>query len=261
MRRRYDFTFHGARYVIMLNFSEFPLKGEDKTKHFVSDVRAICNHVAQTNRGDAFDSAYVVQHSDAELMALYEIVQGEHDNAPLSGSVLQCGIFCGGSAITMAQALKDQNAAAPVVAIDSFTKDYAPLRELFSNAYHEFRENLWEFRLQDYVIACIADTGVFLEHLWQQPTRVAFIDSSHHYEPTLKELNCILPHLVDGGWLILHDYFSEQTPGVARALDEVINARGMEHYACYRQDELAILMAIDTSESAAATETPRWVSV
>ena len=224
----------------LLTFQEFPLKGSDETRHLVKDIRAICNHVAQKNRGDGFKPELVVQHSDAELAALYEIAGREHDEAVVGGSVLQCGIFCGGSAIAMALAQRDSdNAVEPIVAIDSYTKDYAPLRELFSNAYHEFRENLWEFRLQDYIVAVMADTGAFLEHFWRQPTRVAFIDASHHYESTHKELSCILPHLVDGGWLVLHDYFNEETPGVAQALDEAMEE--MKHYTCYRQDELVIL--------------------
>lgn len=246
----------------MLEFNDFPLINSEETKHLINDIRAICNHVAQQNRGASFDAAYVVQHSDAELAVLYEIVRGEHDEAPLSGSVVQCGIFCGGSAIAMAHAVRDdESAREPLVAIDSYTKDYAPLRELFSNAYHEFRENLWEFRLQDYITAVMADTGVFLEHFWRQPTRVAFIDASHHYEPTRKELSCILPHLVDGGWLALHDYFNEDTPGVAQALNELVHGESIKHYTAYRQDGLAILRAapIEKKEEMPIETKPRWV--
>ena len=115
--------------------------------------------------------------------------------------------------------------------------------------------------MHDHIAAVMADTGMFLEYIWGLPTRVAFIDASHHYEPTLKELNLILPHMVDGGWLILHDYFSDATPGIAQALHEVVKARGMDKYACYRMDELAILRPtpIETKEEMPIETKPRWV--
>ena len=128
----------------------------------------------------------------------------------------------------------------PLVAIDSYTKDYRPLRELFDDAYFEMRENLWEFRLHDHITPVLSDTVLYLQHFWRTPLRLAFIDSSHHYEPTLKELRLIAPHLVPQGWLVLHDYFSEATPGVRQALDEFV-AESPDEYERYRMDELLIL--------------------
>ena len=143
---------------------------------------------------------------------------------------------------TMAHAMRDDSSNAhPLVAIDSYTKDYRPLRQLFDDAYFEYRENLWEFRLHEHITAVISDTVSYLTHFWTQPIRAAFIDSSHHYESTLNELNLILRHVVDGGWLILHDYFSEETPGVARAVGEVFQSHDMGECQCYQVDQLAII--------------------
>ena len=222
------------------------MKKPDKSQ---STLKQSVSTSHKDNRG-VVDGAYVVQHSQAELVALYEIAAGRHDINRLEGHVLQCGLFCGGSAIMMAHALRDDDSnEQPLIAIDSYTKDYRPLRELFDNAYVEMRENLWEFRLYDHITVVLSDTVSFLKHFWNQPIRMVFIDSSHHYEPTLKELNLILPHLVPGGWLILHDYFSEETPGVSRAVNEVIQAKGMEQCKFYRMDELAIIRATQVGES------------
>ncbi len=166
----------------------------------------------------------------------------------------------------MAQAQWNRdNAAEPIEAIDSYTKDCAPPRELFSNAYHAFRENLWEFRLHEHITPVLADTVLYLQHFWRYPLRLAFIDSSHHYEPTLKELTIILPYLVDGGWLILHDMFSEETPGVQRAANEVFEPIDLHEFEFYRMDQLAIIRNSAGATVDAAADglgdsgTPRWV--
>lgn len=167
----------------------------------------------------------------------------------------------------MAHAMRDDSSNAhPLVAIDSYTKDYRPLRQLLDDAYIEMRENLWEFRLHEHITPVLSDTVLYLQHFWRTPIRLAFIDSSHHYEPTLKELTLILPYLVDGGWLILHDMFSEETPGVQRAVNEVFEPRNLSEFAFYRTDQLAIIRngGVGTPEDTAAdtagdSGTPRWV--
>ena len=167
----------------------------------------------------------------------------------------------------MAHAMRDDSSNPyPLIAIDSYTKDYRPLRQLFDNAYVEMRENLWEFRLHEHITPVLADTVLYLQHFWRFPLRLAFIDSSHHYEPTLKELELILPHLVDGGWLILHDMFSEETPGVARAVNEVFEAMDLNEFAFYRTDQLAIIRnggvstPVDApSDAPGDAGTPRWL--
>ena len=250
----------------MINFEPFPLIDDDKSRQVAADIKAICLKVAQDNRGEV-DGAYVVQHSQHELQALYEIVARTHDSGHLEGHVLQCGMFCGGSAFMMAHALRDDDSVRyPMVAIDSYTKDYRPLRELFDNAYFEYRENLWEFRLHEHITSVLSDTVSFLTHFWNAPLRVAFIDASHHYVPTLKELNLILPQLVDGGWLILHDMFSEDTPGVQRAVNEVFESKDLHAFEFYRMDQLAIIQNGGDSTSVAAptsvpgeATTPRWL--
>ena len=93
----------------------------------------------------------------------------------------------------------------------------------------------------------------FSHIFWQQPLRVAFIDSSHHYEPTHAELKLILPLILDGGWLVLHDYFSEDTPGVGRAVDEVFESQDMNTFDFYRMDQLAIIRNGSSNPSAVST--------
>lgn len=222
----------------------FALIDDRKGRQVAIDVKAICEAVAVPNRAatplDGKDGSYVVQHTNAELEALYQLAARMHDTEHLEGDILQCGLFCGGSAFVMAHAARDDDShETPVIAIDSWTKRYLPLRDLFDAAYVEYRENLNEFRLEEDVTAVHSDTASYLAHFWTKPVRLAFIDSSHHYEATLRELQLLAPHIVPGGWLALHDYFAEATPGVRQAADEHFD--GWDGHERWRCDELLIV--------------------
>ena len=225
----------------MFDFQPFPLHADEKIRHVCNDVLAVCESVAKENRGKAYDGSWVVQHSVEELQALYEIAAGGHDADERDGHVVQCGILCGGSALIMAQAIKDTKREAPVLAIDSYTKFWKPLRREFNWAYQEWRENRHEFRMDEHLTGVISTTQSFFKHFWSQPIRVVFIDSSHLYDETVEELSLTTPHIVEGGWLIIHDYFSEGTPGVGRAVDEWLESTDTSEFLFYRIEGLAII--------------------
>ena len=235
------------------------LRSSSKISHLADDVINICNATAKGNRG-THDPQFVVQHSHAELVALYELASGihdppEHNNA--TGTILQCGLFCGGSALMLAHAAKHQNQPRPVIAIDSYTKDYKPMRDLFDDAYHEHRDNIWEMRMHEHLIPVIADTALYLSHYWNSMIKLAFIDASHHYEPTLKELKLIYPFLGYNSWLVLHDYFNPQTPGVKQALDEHLTEINLEQLTFYRIDQLLIVQCRKSGHDEPADSAPR----
>lgn len=237
-----------------MHFRPFALESHEKIHQIAKDVIEVCSHNAETNRG-IVDRNWVVQHTHSELVTLHEIVARKHDHHRIDGAVLQCGILCGGSALVMAHALRDDNSTdEPLVAIDSYVKSYSPMTSVFDDAYLEYRENLWQFRMEKNITSVMADTVQYLAHHWQQPLRVVFIDSMHHYEHTRNELNLILPHVLPGGWLILHDYFSDEPPadGVSRAANEVFATQDLSAWDFYRSDGLAIMRR----HFAAATRTP-----
>ena len=75
-----------------------------------------------------------------------------------------------------------------------------------------------------------------LEHFGSKP-RLIFVDSSHQYEHTLKELNLWFPHMQEGGLIVLHDTSTDAVSqdttgkgGVKRALEEWMADKG--NYNC-----------------------------
>ena len=141
----------------------------------------------------------------------------------------------------MAHAMRDDSSNKhPLTAIDSYTKNYEPLRELFNQVYMESRENFWSLELRSHICSVIFDTADFFSLFWHKPIRMAFIDSSHHYKHTTKEIELVASHLVPGGWMVFDDYFSEKTPGVRQAVDEHI-AKSSDDYTVFRHESLIAL--------------------
>ena len=146
-----------------MQYKEFPIISSKYTQ-------AVCNRIWEVGTDTAkrvrktLQPRMIVQHVHTELCALYEIAAGFHDQDLLEGYVVQCGTFCGGSACTMAHALKDANREfIPLLTIDNYTKNYPPLLEAFNSAYIECRENIWAHNLKDYVTLVLAEDTQYLK--------------------------------------------------------------------------------------------------
>ena len=210
-------------------------------------VRSRCKDIVTTATDIATKSRKIthpreiVQHTQKELIALYEIVCGWHNDESANGYYMQLGAFAGGSACVIADALKHSKSRyAPLLAIDDYTRDYAPMREQFNQVYVECRENIWAHGLNRYVNLIIGNDLDYLEHFANHPLHFVFIDSSHDYGHTLKEIDFIAPRLISGSWLIFDDYFSEKTPGVKQAVDEFLDGT-TSTFESYRMEGLLIL--------------------
>ncbi len=222
-----------------MKYTDFPLKQSKYATAIVRKVRENATASAARIR-QTVSPRHIIQHSETELCTLYEIAASLHDDELLVGYTLQCGTFCGGSACVMAHALKDANSDfTPILTIDSYTKEFEPLREAFNNAYIECRENIWANNLTEHVHLVLADDVQYLKHFWNSPIRLAFIDSSHHYQHTKDEISLITPHLINRGWLIFDDYFNENTPGVQKAILEFLDHTSM-NFEIYRVNGLLI---------------------
>ena len=102
------------------------------------------------------------------------------------------------------------------------------------------RENLWANDLHHHLNVVIADDLDYLAHFVNHQLHFVFIDSSHHYEHTLKELRFISPQLTPNSWLVFDDYFSDKTPGVKQAVDEFLDGTAST-FESYRMEGLLIL--------------------
>lgn len=75
---------------------------------------------------------------------------------------------------------------------------------------------------------------------WDRPIDHLFIDTSHMYEHTLKELNRYEPLVVDGGVITLHDVVFAS--GVRQAIDEYIADRpDLKSYRFFHNNGLEVI--------------------
>jgi hypothetical protein len=70
----------------------------------------------------------------------------------------------------------------------------------------------------------IHNLTIFIEHtvvarsevvarLWATPLSMVFIDGGHTFEAVFRDYNCWVPHLIPGGYLVIHDIFSDPEKG------------------------------------------------
>lgn len=151
----------------------------------------------------------------------------------ISGSaisrVVQCGHYVGYSTLLLGFLMRKMGKMGGLysVDIDASVTDYTA-------------EWVKKAGLGEYVRLDVADSadpegpGRVLAHFDNQPPQLVFIDSSHQYEHTLKELDLWYGQLPQGGLIVLHDtsrfaaaFDSTGQGGVFRAVSEWCAVRGV----------------------------------
>jgi len=59
-------------------------------------------------------------------------------------------------------------------------------------------------------LVCRSDVAALA---WATPLGLVFIDGGHAFETALSDYRCWSPHLVSGGWLLIHDLFDNPAEG------------------------------------------------
>lgn len=72
------------------------------------------------------------------------------------------------------------------------------------------------------------------------PYDLALIDADHRYGSCLCDLYLVAPHVLLGGWLLVHDYASQLWPDVKRAVDDYMDNVGtFGDYGIFEKKHLA----------------------
>jgi len=75
-----------------------------------------------------------------------------------------------------------------------------------------FRETIHKANLEDTVVALIGQSAL-ISALWQTPLALLFIDGGHGQEPAHQDYEGWVPHLAEGGILLIHDVFPDPSDG------------------------------------------------
>jgi hypothetical protein len=139
------------------------------------------------------------------------------------GPCLEIGSYCGKSTIYIGTACKKNNSILFSIDHHRGSEEQQPGQEYFDPALfepetgrvdtlQEFRKTLEKAGLEDTVVAIVSRSDVAARQ-WSTPVGLVFIDGGHTVEAVLTDYDCWRPHIMPGGYLLIHDIFEDPTKG------------------------------------------------
>ncbi len=154
-----------------------------------------------------------------EGRCLYEVAL----KASRLGPCLEIGSYCGKSAIYIGMACQQNSGILFSIDHHSGSEEQQPGQlyfdpELFDpklyrvNTFCEFRKTIEKAGIADTVVAMVGRSDV-AARCWTTPLSMVFIDGGHTFEAALSDYSCWSPHIMAGGYLLIHDIFTDPSEG------------------------------------------------
>ena len=143
--------------------------------------------------------------------------------ASKKGPIVEIGSYCGKSSIYIGEACKKNNSL--LYAIDHHTGseenqigwEYHD-KELFDsetgkiNTFPEFRKNIRNFDLENFVIPIVSDS-ILVARFWTINLSMVFIDGGHSEKAAFDDFNNWSEKIMKDGFLAIHDVFPNPKDG------------------------------------------------
>lgn len=169
-----------------------------------------------------------------EDIALFDFFLAQQTKDNLAGDLLELGVYYGKSAIVMGSHVKQGER---LTVVDLFERPadtdanvaendrtYSGLtRAAFERHYLRFHPAL--------PLIVQAATADVLQHVGERRHRFVHVDASHLYEHVSQDLDSARVLLGDSGLVVVDDYRSAHTPGVAAAVWERVATGGLSPVA------------------------------
>lgn len=156
---------------------------------------------------------------DSEADHLYHIAL----MAGPRGPCLEIGSYCGKSAICIGTACRDTGSTLFSIDHHKGSEEQQPGEAFFDPELFDYtsgRVNTAPFFLAAIERAGLTDTVVPMicpsktaARCWATPLSLVFIDGSHAFEAAAADYQCWAPHIVPGGFLLIHDIFEDPAEG------------------------------------------------
>lgn len=154
-----------------------------------------------------------------EGRCLYEIAL----EASRAGPCLEIGSYCGKSTIYIGTACKTNHGILFSIDHHRGSEEQQPGQAYFDPAlfdpetgrvdtFNEFRKTLEKAGLEDTVVAMVSRSDI-AARLWSTPLSLVFIDGGHSTEAALTDYHSWMPHIMPGGYLLIHDIFKDPAEG------------------------------------------------
>lgn len=156
---------------------------------------------------------------DDEACRLYDLSL----TASRSGPVLEIGSYCGRSAVIIGSACKQNNGI--LFSVDHhagseeqqpgeayFDPDLYDKKTLTVNTFPLFRQTLSRAGLEETVVPIVC-TSKTAGRMWKTPLSMVFIDGGHSFDAAYTDFLTWAPHIIPGGFLVIHDIFLNPREG------------------------------------------------
>jgi len=164
------------------------------------------------------DAVKGFMHPD-EGRRLYELAR----RASALGPCLEIGSYCGKSSLYLGSGCRDGGGLLFTVDHHRGSEEHQP-----GEAYHDpdlfdsltgrmdslpaLRHTLHAANLEDVVVPVVA-RSFSLAKVWTMPLGLVFIDGGHSHAAALADYRGWAPHVVVGGYLVIHDLFDDPAEG------------------------------------------------
>jgi MMP 1-O-methyltransferase len=139
------------------------------------------------------------------------------------GPCLEIGSYCGKSALYIGRACQEKGTILFSVDHHRGSEEQQPGEAYFDPQLFDVRsfsiDTLFHLRrtlqlaaLEDVVVPLVCRSEV-AARAWATPLGLVFIDGGHAYETVLNDYNCWARHIVPGGYLMIHDIFTDPAKG------------------------------------------------
>jgi len=157
--------------------------------------------------------------ADEEAKSLYELAR----DAARFGPCLEIGSYCGHSAAYLGLGCREAGGVLFSVDHHQGSEEQQPGREYYDpelmdpetgriNTFPLFSKTIRELSLEDTVVSIVARSKI-VARFWRTPLSLIFIDGGHTIEETFTDYNGWVSHLIPGGYLLIHDIFSDPVQG------------------------------------------------
>lgn len=177
---------------------------------------------------------------EQEGMCLYETALV----ASRMGPCLEIGSYCGKSTIYLATACKKNNSILFSIDHHRGSAEQQPGEEYFDpelfdpqtgrvDTLREFRKTIERAGIEDTVVPMVCPSEVAARK-WVTPVSLVFIDGGHSFEAAYTDYKAWARHIIAGGYLLIHDIFSDPNQG-GQAPFQIYNlaiASGMFQEVC-----------------------------
>lgn len=143
--------------------------------------------------------------------------------ASAKGPCLEIGGYCGKSTVYLGLGCKANHGVLFSIDHHRGSEEQQPGQEYFDpelfdeaagrvDTFRLFRRAMEEASLEDTVVPIVSSSGV-AARMWSMPLSMVFIDGGHSYPTVFTDYTSWMPHIMPGGYLLIHDLFPDPNDG------------------------------------------------